>query len=217
MKIKELIIFTNKLEFQIDFYATILELPIVISTPEFTSFRVGKSLLTFKYKKHITPYHFAFNIPSNKEKEALEWLKERVDVLCFEDNEIQDFYSWNSKAIYFYDIDKNIVEFISRKNMNLISETKFSSKQLYSISEIGISSNNIERTVNKLNTFEAIKIYSGDMEQFCALGDEDGLFIIANNKLRKWFPTGDEIYQSDFIVKGDFNFEFKKGEIIEIM
>jgi len=35
--------------------------------------------------------------------------------------------------------------------------------------------------------------------------------------LKKWFPTGDEIYESDFIVKGDFNFEFKKGEIIEIV
>ena len=217
MKIKELILFTNKLDLQIDFYATVLELPIVISTPEYTSFKIGESILTFKYRKNTTPYHFAFNIPSNKEKEALYWLKERVDILSFDDKEIIDFSSWNAKAIYFYDLDKNIVEFISRKNIDLISEQKFSSKEIYNISEIGIHSENIEETFQKLNNINESTIYSGDLERFCAIGDENGLFIVVNSNLKKWFPTGDEIYQSDFIVKGDFNFEFKKGEIIEIV
>ena len=216
MKIKELILYTNKLDLQIDFYTTVLELPVEISTPEFTSFKIGESILTFKYRKNTTPYHFAFNIPSTKEKEALYWLKERVDILTFDENEIIDFSSWNAKAIYFYDLDNNIVEFISRKNMDLNSEQKFSSKEIYNISEIGVTSNDIDGTFQKLNDLNKINIYSGSMEQFCAVGDENGLFIIVNNNLRKWFPTGDEIYQSDFIVKGDFNFEFKKGEIIKI-
>lgn len=217
MKIKELILYTSKLDLQIDFYVTVLEFPIEISTPEFTSFRIGESILTLKYRKDVTPYHFALNIPSNKEKEALYWLKERVDILGFDNQEIIDFSSWNAKAIYFYDLDNNIVEFISRKNINLNSDQKFSSKNIFNISEIGMASNNIEATFQKLNVIKNITIYSGDLEQFCAVGDENGLFIIANNNLRKWFPTGDEIYQSDFIVKGDFNFEFKKGEIIELM
>ncbi|SNR63686.1 hypothetical protein SAMN06265371_107136 [Lutibacter agarilyticus] len=217
MKIKELILFTNKLDQQIDFYTTVLEFPVEISTPEYTSFKVGESILTFKYRKDVTPYHFALNIPSNKEKEALYWLKERVDILSFDNQEIIDFSNWNAKAIYFYDLDNNIVEFISRKNMNLDSEQKFSSKVVNNISEIGMYSNNIKNTFQKLNSLNKIEVYSGDMEQFCAVGDEKGLFIIANADLRKWFPTGDVIHQSDFIVKGDFNFEFKKGEIIEIM
>ncbi|WP_111708037.1 VOC family protein [Lutibacter citreus] len=217
MKIKEFIIFTNNLDNQIDFYATILELPILISTPEFTSFKIGESILTFKFKRNATPYHFAFNIPSDKEKEALYWLKERVDILSFDTNEIIDFSSWNAKAIYFYDLDNNIVEFIARKNLNQNSAEKFSSKSIINISEIGLASNKIEFIFNKLNTLNKVAIYKGDFEQFCAVGDENGLFIIVNNELRKWFPNGDEISQSDFIIKGDFNFEFKKGEIIEIM
>lgn len=217
MKIKELILYTNKLNQQIDFYATVLEFPVEISTPEYTSFTIGDSLLTFKYNKDATPYHFALNIPSNKEKEALYWLKERVEILGFDDKEIIDFTNWNAKAIYFYDLDKNIVEFISRKNMNLNSEEPFSAQAVNNISEIGICSNTIENTFQKLNTFHKIEVYSGDMEQFCAIGNEEGLFIIVNPDARKWFPIGDEIYQSDFIVKGDFNFEYKKGQLIEIM
>jgi len=217
MKIKELILFTNNLDQQIDFYSTILELPIVNSTPESTSIKIGESILTFQYKRNAVPYHFAFNIPSNKEKQALYWLKERVDVLTFDEKEIIDFSNWNAKAIYFYDFDKNIVEFISRKNLNINSDLKFSFKSILNISEMGLVTNEIKNTFNKLNKIENIQVYSGDFERFCALGDDEGLFILINNNLKKWFPSGDLIQQSDFKMKGDFNFEYINGEIIEIM
>jgi len=217
MKIKELILFTNNLDQQIDFYSTILELPIVNSTPESTSIKIGESILTFQYKRNAVPYHFAFNIPSNNEKQALYWLKERVDVLTFDEKEIIDFSNWNAKAIYFYDFDKNIVEFISRKNLNINSDLKFSFKSILNISEMGLVTNEIKNTFNKLNKIENIQVYSGDFERFCALGDDEGLFILINNNLKKWFPSGDLIQQSDFKMKGDFNFEYINGEIIEIM
>jgi len=53
-------------------------------------------------------------------------------------------------------------------------------------------------------------------DRFCAVGDENGLFIVVNNELKKWFPTGDLIEQSDFKIRGDFNFNYTNGEIIEI-
>ena len=217
MKIKELIIFTNNLDQQIDFYSTILELPIVNSTPESTSLKIGDSILTLQYKRNTVPYHFAFNILSNMEKKALYWLKERVDVLSFDKNEIIDFSNWNAKAIYFYDLDKNIVEFIARKNLNSNSDLKFSSKSILNISEMGLVTNEIQNTFNKLNKIRNIEVFSGDFERFCAVGDDNGLFILVNNNLKKWFPTGDLIQQSDFKMKGDFNFEYTNGEIIEIM
>ena len=70
------------------------------------TFLTGDSLLTFRVDKKSTPYHFAFNIPSNKEKEALVWLKHRAGILSSDGEEIVDFKSWNAKAIYFYDTDK---------------------------------------------------------------------------------------------------------------
>ena len=66
MKIQELILFTNNLDQQVDFYATILEFPIINSTPETCSFKMGNSILTLKYKRNIVPYHYAINIPSFK-------------------------------------------------------------------------------------------------------------------------------------------------------
>jgi len=217
MKINELIIFTNNLDQQIDFYSTILELPIVNSTPESTSIKIGDSILTLQYKRNAVPYHFAFNIPSNKEKEALYWLKERVDILSFDEKEIIDFSNWNAKAIYFYDLDKNIVEFIARKSLRLNSSSKFSSNSILNISEIGLVTNEIQNTFHRLNKIQNIEVFSGDFERFCALGDDNGLFIMVNDNLKKWFPTGDLIQQSDFKMKGDFNFEYTNGEIIEIM
>ena len=216
MKIKELIIFTKNLDQQIDFYTTILEIPVVNSTPVSTSLKIGDSVLTLKYNKNAAPNHFAINIPSNKEKEALYWLKERVDIMSFDNREIINFSSWNAKAIYFYDLDKNIVELIARKNLNVNSDVKFSSKSMLNISEVGVMTNQIHETYKKLNSLEAIEVYSGDFERFCAVGDEDGLFIMVNSKLKKWFPTGDLIKQSDFIITGDFNFKYFNGQIIEI-
>lgn len=216
MKMEKLILFTNNLELQVDFYATVLEFQIINSTPESCSFKIGQSTLVFQYKKESAPYHFAFNIPSNKEDEALKWLKERVEILLFDENEIIDFSSWNAKSIYFYDADKNIVEFIARKNLNLNFTEKFSSRSILNISEIGVVTTQIQALFKRLNQIREIDVFSGDFERFCAVGDENGLFIIVHNQLKKWFPTGDKIYNSDFIIKGDYNFEFKNGKVIEI-
>jgi len=216
MKIEELILFTNNLELQVDFYATVLEFQIINSTPESCSFKIGQSTLVFKYKREAIPYHFAFNIPSNKEDEALKWLKERVEILPFDENEIIDFSSWNAKSIYFYDADKNIVEFIARKNLNINFTDKFSSKSILNISEIGVVTTQIQALFKRLNQIREIDVFSGNFDRFCAVGDENGLFIMVHKQLKKWFPAGDKIYDSDFIIKGDYNFEFKNGKIIEI-
>ena len=217
MIIKELTLITSNLKAQIEFYSKVLGFEIVSENNIACTFRAGKTLLTFKKSQKSKPYHFAFNIPSNNENEAMVWLRERVRILLFEGKEMVDFKLWNAKALYFYDADKNIVEFIARKNLNINSNNVFSSKSILNISEIGIVSTNIEETFKSLNSLKPIKKYSGDFESFCALGDEEGLFIIANPRLKKWFPTNDEIEASDFKVKGDFNFEFKNGKFIELL
>ena len=130
MKIKELIIYTNKLEEQLDFYVDILELQLLKRTSHSGTLKIGSSILTFKFKENVRPCHFAFNIPSGREEDALKWLKKRVQILSFEGEEITDFESWNAKAVYFYDKDLNIVEFISRKNFKTYNEDNFSSESI---------------------------------------------------------------------------------------
>lgn len=216
MKIKELILYTSNLEVQFDFYSNILEFKVLTKTSEKCSFKVGKSVLAFIYKEKAVPYHFAFNIPSNKETESLSWLKERVGILPFEGNGIVNFKSWNAKAVYFYDKDFNIVEFIARKNLNENDTADFSSASILNISEIGMPTSNIEATYNELNDLKEMAIYGGNFDLFCAIGDEEGLFILVNKELKTWFPTGKKAYQSNFSIKGDFNFEYTNGKIIQI-
>ncbi|MBU2997930.1 VOC family protein [Cellulophaga baltica] len=218
MQIKELKIYSSKINEQADFYAKVLGLTIIKSSAKNVLIAFGKSILNIEYKPETTSYHFAINIPSNKENEALEWLKPKVKVLMDENNEIQNFDSWNAKAVYFYDKDKNIVELIARKNLNNASEYKFNSKQFLEISEIGVPTLDIEKVFNQLTNLTGIEIYDGSFDRFCAIGDENGLFICINKTFKDWFPTNDKAYSSAFeiilVEKGiKYQIAYKNEEI----
>lgn len=201
MEIKEVKIYSSKIKEQTEFYSIILGLEIIKQSDQNVSFRFGNSILTIEYNSKTTPYHFAINIPANKDIEALEWTKSRVEVLKDGKNEIQDLDFWNAKAIYFYDNDKNIVELIARKNLNNSSNKKFDSNQFLEISEIGLPTRDIESEFTQLNSLTGIEIFDGGFERFCAIGDEKGLFICINKNIKDWFPTNDKAFSSDFKIK----------------
>ncbi|NJB72344.1 catechol-2,3-dioxygenase [Saonia flava] len=202
MEIQELTIFTNQLVGQRQFYSKVLELNILNESKNFVLFNLGSSNLKLvKRKKITTPYHFAFNIPAGKEKDALEWLKKRVEILKINGNEIQDFDSWNAKAVYFYDLDNNIVELIARKNLKNQSTEEFDQKSFLEISEIGIPTTNIEKEFDFLNTKLGLSIYDGGFNDFCAIGTETGLFILINKNVKGWYPMNYRAYSSDFKLK----------------
>jgi len=214
MKIKEVILYSSNIEAQIKFYDKILELPVFDKSESHCSLKVGNSMLTFKFSKRPSHYHFAFNIPSNQIVEAHSWLKKRVDLLNYEGEEIVPFNSWNAKGIYFYDADNNIVELIARNNLRNESSLNFSSKSILNISEIGMATESISNTYNELNKRNEIAVYSGDFNRFCAVGNEEGLFILVNPNKKNWSPTNEKILISDFTIKGDFNFDYKNGKIM---
>jgi len=215
MKINKLILLTSNLEEQTNFYTEVLGFKTIEKTEDHISFKIGSSILSFYYRESVTPYHFAFNIPSNQINEALAWLNPKVEILRDENMEIQDFPDWNAKAIYFYDQDKNIVELIARKNLKNESNTPFRAESMVCISEIGMPVNNMERTYHHLNLIKKLPIYSGNLDIFCAGGDENGLFIIIKEK-KKWFPTDDIPQSSYFRMEGDYNMEFTNGKINKI-
>ena len=217
MKIKELIIDTVKLKEQISFYHGVLNFELVHRSKTSASFQIGKSKLTFVENKNALPYHFAFNIPYDKVEEALNWLKRRVDIISFEEDEIIDFENWKAKAIYFYDKDHNIVEFIARKEIGNDMEEGFGIKSILSISEIGIGTDNIKELYEQINAIKPIDIFDGSVERFCAVGNNEGLFIVVDSQKKDWFPTGDQICPSGFIVKGDYNFEYREGKLKELI
>lgn len=219
MEIIELQICTADLSKQIEFYSNIIGLDLLEHTGSEAKFQVGNSILIFKQSNNFTPYHFAFNIPSNQGDEALSYLKARkIKILKHNDQELQAMNDWQAEGIYFYDPDKNIVEFIARKTLKNESQETFSSKSLLEISEIGMPVSEIESTYSTLQGIVKPPIYDGNFERFCAIGDELGMFICINKEIKDWFPTGDKAYSSPFniVLKVDeniFNLEFKNGMI----
>jgi len=200
MLIKELKLFTSNLNQQVHFYKNVIGLELIELQDETVSFTVGDSILKFDYKEQITPYHFAVNIPYNQSNEALVWLKDRVEILKNGNDEIQHFTGINAKSIYFYDFEGNIVEFISRVNLGILSKDKFSVDNLLNISEIGLATEDIERDYNQLNSIVQLDIFNGTTERFCTVGDQNGLFIFVNKNIKDWFPTNDKAYSSPFEV-----------------
>lgn len=218
MKIHSLKLNSSDLAGQTQFYSEVIGLELIKKSDSQATFRIGKSKLVLAQSDGFRPYHFAFNIPANREKEALKWLRDRVEILDFEGREIQDFDSWNAKAIYFYDTDRNIVEFIARKNLPNQSDDTFGSRSLLEISEIGMPVNDIEKAYDAINEIAKLKVYDGDFQRFCAIGDETGLFICIDKEKKTWFPTGEHAFSSDFEIEFSesgqlLKAEFKNGEI----
>ncbi len=71
MKIQELTIYTSRLSEQKQFYPKTLGLTIINESNNEVLFNIGYSSLRLIKREGNTPYHFAFNIPSNKEEDAL--------------------------------------------------------------------------------------------------------------------------------------------------
>lgn len=199
MKIESLHIFTPNLEKQHKFYEETLKLPVEAVSENKFEVQVGYSCLQFEKNLNATPYHIAFHISAKKEKEALVWLKKRVKILKMGIYEIIDFSSWNANSLYFYDADKNIMEFISRRHLHHSDTEGFSENDICGIAEIGLAVENVKPVFDKIHNTIGLEQYSGDLEKFCPIGDDDGLFITIDNRKKKtWFPTQDKAKASAF-------------------
>ncbi|MGB8375279.1 MAG: VOC family protein [Salegentibacter sp.] len=201
MKIQKLTIFTSQLQEQLKFYRDNLQMEIRNQSEEHFDLIAGYSVLEFRQREKSTPYHIAFHIPDKQEEEALRWLKERVSILKSNSDEIIDFSNWDAKSVYFYDEDKNVVEFISRGHLNKPESAIFSGKSIVGISEIGIPTENIQEKFDFLQRNCSLEIFDGSFERFCAIGDPQGLFITINKNMKDWFPTGDKAFSSDFEIE----------------
>lgn len=201
MKIEYLRVYTSDLQTQVHFYRDVLGL--IIEEVSHKKFRVqtGFSILEFEQRRHATPYHIAFHVPANKEKLALKWLEERLEVLEDRGHKIIDFPAWRARSVYFYDADKNILEFISRKHLFESEDENFSRESILGISEIGLATSDVEDKFNFLNEQFGLSKFTGDYQHFCATGDDEGLFIIINKNQKDWIPTGDKAFSSAFQIR----------------
>ncbi|WP_121665582.1 VOC family protein [Mesonia aquimarina] len=223
MRIKKLHIKSKNFSEQLRFFREVLELPIQKISETEVEITVGYSKLILEKSSEFTPYHIAFHIPPQKIEESVNWLKKRVEIQSFKDDEIIDFSSWNAKSTYFYDKDFNILEFISREKLfdeirNQVQHDKFDSNQILGIAEIGLATDEVQSSFNFLADNFQLKKYSGDFEKFCAIGDDEGLIITINKNKKDWFPTNDKAFTSPFQLqfeqaKNTHQFSFKNNNL----
>jgi catechol-2,3-dioxygenase len=188
MQILQLTLNSPDPDAQGDFFAQHFGLPIEREAGRVTV-PIGNSRLSFVQGDFPARAHYAFDIPENQFAESVAWLRERLPIEADETG-LWHYESadWNSDTFYFYDADKNIVEFIARHNQPTASQKPFSGKSLVSISEIGLVTQNVLETVEYLKQNLGLKVWRGEgSDTFTALGDEDGLLIVTLEG-RAWRP-----------------------------
>lgn len=172
-----------------EFYGDLLGLPLAESDDESITVAAGNSLLHFQEipgQADRPFYHFAFNIPENKIRSALEWQKRRTPMLPIPEHlrdpafppEVVDYSHWNAHSIFFLDPAGNVVEYIARHDLKNGSPGDFSSADVLYLSEIGIIVDDVRGTASALQEAADLRQYRGGDDQFTALGDEYGLLLV---------------------------------------
>lgn len=194
MKIKSLVLETNDRKGLAAFYEKVLELPVAKTATELL-ITMGSTTIHFTQSIKQDPfYHFAITIPANKIEDAKEWLSKRVELLWIEEYKsvVADFINWNAKSVYFLDAAGNIVELIARLDLHNETAEGFSSKQLLSVSEIGLVFPKTEIENKTLHLLQQFSLSYFDKQppfpHFKAVGDDEGLFIVVTEN-RNWYPT----------------------------
>jgi catechol-2,3-dioxygenase len=190
MRIDHLTLRTAHLDSLYTFYAERLGLPLIERRETRFTVQAGHSRLSFDYMAEFEgAYHFAFDVPQNQIADAATWIESRAQVISFHDKIIlQSGPRWNAHMLYFTDPAGNILELIARHNQSNTSHKAFSERSLLSISEIGITTDDVAATVACLTEQLGVGVYDGaGSDMFSAVGDEEGLLIVVKQG-RIWFP-----------------------------
>jgi catechol-2,3-dioxygenase len=148
----------------------ILEVVLPAADPEalaaFHGPGYGASRLRFEPGPAVCS-HFAVNVPPQRFEEAVEWARERVELV---DDDVP-FPAWRARSAYFFDPGGNIVELIARERAP--GEGLF-----LEISEVGLPVADVGAAVDWLEGELGLPHFSGNRRHFSAVGDDRGLFIV---------------------------------------
>lgn len=177
MKITRVQLHCRDPERQCQFYSQTLGMPVADGI-----IRVGWTELHFLPGKEHR-YHLALNWPSNQWEEGISWLSARTQLVADSQGQTRfEFESWRARSVYFWDPAGNLVEAIVRDRL----EEKRSAPEWLCVSEVGLVVEDVTQTKEQLG----LPVFGPCREDFCALGDDQGLLIVARRN-RIWYPTSD--------------------------
>jgi catechol-2,3-dioxygenase len=191
MKIVSLELKTGQAQKLKEFYTQVLGLPLLDDDSQHFIIQAGFSTITFQAsdEQPAGHYHFAFNIPSNSIQKAAKWLQDHVAFLHGPgaSGPVVKHESWEASAIYFYDPDFNIIEFIAHKRAPT-STAPFSSAQIFGLAEVGFPVPDVAAFGKELREKLGLARWKSASAGFEAIGNEAGMFILVEEN-RPWFPT----------------------------
>lgn len=214
MKFKKLKLYTTKLKAEFKFYTETLGFEIVEQKNNSFMVKVGWTELMFEESDKEHSYHYCFLIPSNKLRQALEWMERRVEIIDLENGrKTQNFETWNADSFYFYDASGNVAEFIVRYDLVNESNADFDISKVLGVNEMGMPTANVKKANDQLEKELKTEFWKGDLERFGTNGNQEGILLLPNYKLKEtWFPTSLKIKSEPFEAVIDNNGEIYKIE-----
>jgi catechol 2,3-dioxygenase-like lactoylglutathione lyase family enzyme len=189
VKIQKLSLQSHDLASLKPFYCDVLGFPLLSSSAEAFSIQCGQSVLEFVQGPKAY-YHFAYNVYPDQILSIEAWLAARgIPLLPFEDERIVQFPNWDAEAIYFYDPVGNILEFIARRCLPQRGNPTFSIDETIGICEIGFANYAMDTVPEQLQAVLGLPIFGASRPNFCALGDDHGLFILVDAADKLWIPN----------------------------
>jgi catechol 2,3-dioxygenase-like lactoylglutathione lyase family enzyme len=164
-----------------DFYGGELGLPL-----DGEAIVVGETRLRFDVEEGGAFYHFALLVPGDRFGAALEWARQRVELL----GDVFEFENWDAEALYFHDPAGNIVELIAHHGLEENGRSgPFAAEELVGVSELGV----VGDPRGLLRGFESqgLSLWDGTVEEpgRLAFVGEKGRTLILAPPGRGWLPT----------------------------
>ena len=200
MEIKKLYLYSKDITKQFHFFKNVLGFKVEQLSDDEIMVHSGLNQVYFKNADTDYVYHYAFLIPTGTLQSAIEFLEKKgIELLQYKGKKVIDFST--GQAIYFYDADGNIGEFIERPSLGISSDQPFSIDHVVQLNEIGLPVNDPLAVADILIEEYGIKPVNSQLmrEDFCWVGDYNGVLIVTKIG-RDWLPTKIPSTPNDFSV-----------------
>jgi catechol 2,3-dioxygenase-like lactoylglutathione lyase family enzyme len=190
MRIRRLTLATIDPEAQAAFWGERLGLPVGWRDEDEVEVRLRDSTIAFRRAAPgLDPrYHFAINLPPGSIGAAVEWMRERQELLAFHGDPVRS--DVGAGCVYFLDAAGNVVELISSPDLEGDPEP-FGPGSLVEVGEIGIAATDPVATSKAVGELfgEGVFWGGGPGSDLTAVGDRHAVVIVAPVG-RGWIPVG---------------------------
>ena len=176
------------------FYGDLLGLRPVDHGADPVAFEVGETVLAFRPGGGSPFYHVALLVPGDRFEAAVDWARDRVELLPDREtgDVVFDFTNGDANAVYFHDPAGSIVELIAHRGVGEGGRSgEFAAAELLGLSEVGVVCDP-PLAAETLRSELGLELWDGSVtgEARLAFVGEQARTLILCRAGRPWLPTG---------------------------